>query len=82
MCVVECVLWIVFKVKICNNSYTHNKMHDTNKAQNTSDIQTSERKISLTKCTIRMIVGEPFRGRFKIDSHADTTVAGKNCTNY
>ena len=31
------------------------------------------------KSNISKIVGEPFHGRFKIDSHAHTTVAGKNC---
>ena len=54
-------------------------MHETNKGQNTSDIQISERKISSTKCTISKIVGELFHGRCELDSHADTTVAGKNC---
>ena len=53
-------------------------MHNTNKGWNTSDIQTSERKISSTKLTISTIVGEPFQGRCKLYSHADTTVEDKN----
>ena len=59
--------------------YIHNKTHDTNKGRNTSDIQTSERKISSTKRTISKIVGEPFHRRCELDSHANTTVAGNNC---
>ena len=35
--------------------------------------------MSSTKRTIIKIVGEPFHGRCKLDSHADTTIAGKNC---
>ena len=38
-----------------------------------------ERKISLTKRTISKIMEEPFHGRCELDSHVDTTVAGKNC---
>ena len=54
-------------------------MQKTNQGRNTSDIQTSEIKTSSTKRTISKIVGEPFHRRCKLDSHADTTVAGKNC---
>ena len=55
-------------------------MHEANKGRNTSDIQTLEIKRSSTKHTISKIVGEPFHGRYKIDSHAETTISGKNCT--
>ena len=75
----ERLLWIGFKFNIFTNPYTHNKTHETNKGRNTSDIQTSERKISSTKSTISKIVGEPFNGRCELDSHAYTTVSGKNC---
>ena len=75
----ERLLWIVFKLNICTNPYTHNKTHKTNKGRNASDIQTLERKISSTKRTITNIVGEPFHGRCALDIHADTTTAGKNC---
>ena len=51
----------------------------TNKGRNTSNIQTSEIKISSTKRTISKIVGETFHGRCELDIHASTTVAGKNC---
>ena len=70
----------MFKLNVCTNPYTHNKTHDTNKGQNTSGIQTSERKISSTKRTISKIVGETFHRRCKIDSHIDTTAAGKKYT--
>ena len=70
----------MFIFNSCNNPYTHNKTHETNKGQNTSDIPTSERKISSTKRTISKIVGVPFHGRCELDSHADTTVAVKNCS--
>ena len=53
-------------------------MHNTNKGQNTSYIQTSQRKISLTRRTISNIVGEPFQGRWKLDSNTDITVAVNN----
>ena len=79
-CVTEHILWIVFKLNICTNPYTHNKTNETNKGQHTSEIQTSERNISLTKRTISKILGEPFHGRYKLENHADTTVSGKNCT--
>ena len=52
-------------------------MHKKNKGRNTLDIQTLERKIPLTKCTIIKILGKPFHGRCELDSHADTTIAGK-----
>ena len=70
----------MFKLNICTNPYTQNMTHETNKGRNTSDIQSLERKISSTKRNIIKIVGEPFHGRCTLDSHADTTVAGKNCT--
>ena len=35
--------------------------------------------MSLTKRTISKILVEPFHGRCKLDSHADTYVAGKKC---
>ena len=35
--------------------------------------------MSSTKCTISMIVVEPFHGIYELDSHTDTTVEGKNC---
>ena len=69
----------IVKLNICINKYTHNKTHKTNTGRNTSDIQTSERKISSTKRIISKIVVEPFHGKSKLDSHADTTVAAKNC---
>ena len=68
----------MFRLNICKNPYTNNKTQNKNKGRNTSDIQTSERKISSTKRTISKIVGETFHVRCKLDSHAYTTVAGKN----
>ena len=79
LCVAECLLWIVFKLNVCINPYTHKNMQETNKGWNNSDIQTPERKISSTKRTIIKIVGEPFHGRWELDSYADTNAAGKNC---
>ena len=70
----------MFKLKICTNPYTHNKTHKTNKSRNNSYIQTPERNISSTKRTISKIVGGTFYGRFDLESHADTTVVGENCT--
>ena len=32
-CVAECLLWIVFKLNIFTNPYTHDKTHETNKSQ-------------------------------------------------
>ena len=78
-CVAERILWIVFKLNMCTNTYTHKKTHKTHRDRNTSDIKTLERKISSTKRTISKILGEPFHGRFELHSHADTNVAGKNC---
>ena len=67
----------MFKLNICTNPYIHNKTQETNKGRNTSDIQTLGRKISSTKRTISKIVGEPFHRRCELDSHPDTTSAGK-----
>ena len=61
----------MFKLNICTNPY---------KGQKISDIQTLERKISSTKRTIFKIVVEPFHGKCKLDSHADSIAPGKNCT--
>ena len=49
--------------------------------RNASDIKTSERRISSTVRTINSSNAvQPFHGRSEMDSHADTTMAGKNCT--
>ena len=69
----------MFKLNVYANLYTHNNTHKTNNFCKTSYIQTLERKISSTKRTIRKIVGEHFHGRCELDSHAGTTIAGKNC---
>ena len=37
--VAERLPWILFKLNICTNKYTHNKTHETKKGRNTSDIQ-------------------------------------------
>ena len=70
----------MFKLNICTNPYKHNRTHEINKGRNTSDIYTSKGKISLTKRTISKIVGEPLHVRYKLVSHENTTIAGKNCT--
>ena len=45
-----------------------------------SDITTSELRISQTHRVVNTNKEDtPFRGRSELDSHADTTVAGKNC---
>ena len=45
-----------------------------------SDIKTSERQISQTQRVVNNNKEDtPFHGRSELDSHADTTVAGKNC---
>ena len=45
-----------------------------------SDITTSERQISQTQRVVSTNKEDtPFHGRSELDSHADTTVAGKNC---
>ena len=44
-----------------------------------SDIATSARRISQTKPTISKSTSDPFHGRYKMDSHDDTTVTVKNC---
>ena len=44
-----------------------------------ADIKTSERRISSSLRRISDVQGQPFHGRCEMDSHADTTVAGKNC---
>ena len=43
-------------------------------------MHTSKGKISLMKRTISKIVGEPLHVRYKLDSHENATIAGKNCT--
>ena len=62
-----------------NLNTIHSRHYVTNKGRKTSDIQTSEIKISSTKRTIIQIVGEPFHGRCELENHADTTLEGKNC---
>ena len=45
-----------------------------------SDITTSERRISQTQRVVNNNKDNtPFHGRSELDSHADTTVASKNC---
>ena len=45
-----------------------------------SDIKTPERQVSSTIQTVSASKGQPrVHGRCEMDSHADTTVAGRNC---
>ena len=45
-----------------------------------SDITTSERRISQTQRVVNTNKDDtPFHGKSKLDSHANTTVAGDNC---
>ena len=45
-----------------------------------SDIKISERRVSSTIQTVSASKGKPgVHGRFEMNSHADTTVSGRNC---
>ena len=74
------MLGVMCKIKICYNpKYNHNQMHETTTYRVIGDITTSERRISSTKRKLSASSREQYHGRCEMDSHADTTVAGKNC---
>ena len=68
----------VFKLNIAYRTYivpSHEKIK-----RRISDIKTSDRRVSSTIQTIGATSGQQIRGRCEMDSHVDTTVAGRNCT--
>ena len=77
-CVAKCLLWIVFKLNMCTNPYTHNKTHKTNKGRNTSDIQTSERKNIIGKTYYKQESGITVSRKMQTRQPAYKTLAGKN----
>ena len=71
------------EVSALDNSQADNSFggRSERSGRNASDVKTSERQISSTVRTINSShVFQPFHGRSEMDSHADKTVAGKNCT--
>ena len=68
----------VFKLNIAYRTYIV-PSHEQIKRR-ILDIKTSDRRLPSTIQTIGATSGQPIHGRCEMDSHADTTVAGRNCT--
>ena len=76
-CLVQYVLQTVLKLNIHYETYFA-PSYEKIKRQ-TSDIKTSDRRVLSTIQKIGATNAYPIHGRCEMDSHADTTVAGRNC---
>ena len=80
-CSVRYMVGVMSKINIFYiPKYNYNLTHETTKHRIIGDITTSERRISPIEQKVIAISAEPYHGRCEMDSHADTTVAGKNCS--
>ena len=76
-CIVYNALKIAFKG--LNSYYTQITMHAKTHHRHVSNITTSALRISQTRRNPASVPTEPFHSRCKLDSHANTIVAGRNC---
>ena len=74
---VQYVLQTVLKINIAYETYD-SPLHERIKRQ-TYDIKTSDRRVSPTIRKIGATNSYPIHRRYEMDSHADTTVAVRNC---
>ena len=75
----KCMIWILEKLNKLVTTF-HAFIVCKQPKRILSDITTSERRISQTQRVVSANKEDtPFHGRTELDSHANTTVAGKNC---
>ena len=75
----KCIVWVVDKLNKLVTTFHALIVYEKPK-RILSDITMSEIRISQTQRVVNTNKEDtPFHGRSELDSHADTTVAGKNC---
>ena len=78
---VWCIVWYTLKIafKELNRYYIQITMHTKTHHCHVSEIPTSSRQFSRTRHNPASVPTETFHGRCEFYSHADTTVARRNC---
>ena len=73
------MLWLlVLKISKFHTFFTDNAHVQTSQVVRIAPVRSGSRRISSAR-RAQVKTGETFHGRSELDSHADTTVAGRNC---